>query len=169
MLETEAKGTQNEVPLVTLSHCVEMGMNHRQSQLKGQSSPQLTHCMSQAPHCNCFSSQHRSPRMLFSPLLPKSQLCSLYRKLLCTAVTSMALPGKAVVLRILKKVSRSVPQPLSPLAFRAHCRPNELNSQILPETLHLVTPKLPVFGKTLQKQELPPLKIIHCLQNTSRL
>lgn len=25
MLETEAKGTQSEVPLLTLSHCVEMG------------------------------------------------------------------------------------------------------------------------------------------------
>lgn len=42
MLETEAKGTQNEVPLLTL----ENEGRTTDSQLKGQSSPQLTHCMS---------------------------------------------------------------------------------------------------------------------------
>lgn len=150
-------------------HCPtgEWGTNH--SQLKDQSSPQLTRCMIQVPHCTCFSSQQRPPRMLFGPLPPKSELCSLHRTLLCMAVTSMALPGNAVVLGIQSKVTGSVPQPPRCLAFRARCRPNELNSKILSETLHLVTPKLPVFGKTLQKPELPPSKIIHCLQNTSRL
>lgn len=45
-------------------HCPteEWGMN--QSQLKRQPSPQLSQHMI---HCTCFSSQHRSLRMLFSP------------------------------------------------------------------------------------------------------
>lgn len=97
--------------------------------------------MSQVPHCTCFSCQHRSPRMLFSPLPPKSQLCPLHRTSLCGAVTSMALPDKAVMLGIQRKVTGSVLQSPNPLAFTGLCRPNELNSLILPETLHLVTPK----------------------------
>lgn len=97
--------------------------------------------------------------MLFSSLPSKSQLCPLHRTPLCRAVTSMTLPGKAVMLGIQRKVTGSALQPVSPLAFTAHCRPNELNSQILPETLHLVTPKPPVLGKTLEKPELPPPRL----------
>lgn len=113
--------------------------------------------MSQVQHCTCFSSQHRSLRVLFSPLPPKSQLCPLHRTSLCRAVTSMALPDKAVMLGIQRKVTGSVPQPPNPLAFTAPCRPNELNSLILPETLHIVTPKC--LGKQFKIQSCLPARL----------